>query len=76
MALFGDWSDFTNMVHFWLTPRWLDWLRGDSEEEAWQHAKLMMFAVLAALMVISESTSIRHQLPTLAATLSSWVWFF
>ncbi len=72
-AFFGDWSDFTAAVYFWFSPTWLDWLRGESDEDAWQHAKALVFLVLCALMVVSESVSIQRNHPGLATTLAGWV---
>jgi hypothetical protein len=72
LGLFGGWDDFTAAVYFWLSPNWLDWYRGESDEDAWQHAKLLLFLVLGALLVVSESVNIQHKLPGLATTLSGW----
>ena len=72
-AFFGGWSDFTAAVYFWFSPNWLDWLRGDTDEDAWQHAKVLIFLLLCALMVVSESVNIHRKLPGLATTLIGWI---
>jgi len=74
-AFFGGWGDFTAALYFWFSPTWLDWLRGDTEEDGWQHAKVLVFLLLCSLMVASESINIHRKLPGLATMLSGAVPF-
>ena len=62
-------------MYFWFSPNWLDSLRGDSDADARQHAKLLIFPLLCALMVVSQSVNLHRKLPGLATSLSGGVPF-
>jgi hypothetical protein len=70
-ALFGDWEDFKEAVYFWLTPRWLDWLRGELFEDTWANTKLLVFFVLCALFVASEYVMLLRHFPGIAGKAST-----
>jgi hypothetical protein len=42
-TFFGGWDDFTEALYYWVSPRWLAWLRGESVEDSWARVQLLAF---------------------------------
>jgi hypothetical protein len=65
MALFGDWSDGHGCGVFLVLTDLAGLLRGETDEDVGQHAKVLVFLLLCTLMVIGESGNIHRNHPGL-----------
>lgn len=67
--IFEDWDDFVECLYFWITPRWLDWIRGQLFEDTWANLKLLAFVGLCCSFVFLEYSAFSHFYPNLAKSI-------
>ncbi|HTZ18492.1 MAG TPA: hypothetical protein VMB78_08635 [Dissulfurispiraceae bacterium] len=67
--IFEDWEDFKDCLYFWITPRWLDWLRGELFEDTWANFKLFVFFLLCIVLIALEYSAFSHYLPNLTKSM-------